>query len=328
MSLPSWASVLIALASVAVVSLSADFLYNRLTRSPFKPAGKHCLITGGSTGLGKALAIELAKAGADVTIVARRVPELEAAAQEIMANRKSDTQKVIHISADVTSKEDIVRAFDEAQVKMGRNPDFMCACAGAAVPRFFLDYSLDEFERAIQLNYLGQVYAAHQAASRMRDSGIQQGKIVFVSSMLAMLSFVGYGSYSPTKYAVRGIADTLRNELKKYNIDVHIFFPGGIESPGFDVENKTKPDITKEIEGANTPQKPDECAQSLMKGLYAGHYMIMTDFISEVLRCTSRGVSPTNNLVLDWCLALLGQPIASGYALYMDYLVKTYKSAK
>lgn len=70
----------------------------------------------------------------------------------------------------------------------------------------------------------------------MRDSNIKNGKIVFVSSMLGMLSFAGWSTYSPTKYAVRGLADTLRNELKRYNIGVHIFFPGGILSPGFETE--------------------------------------------------------------------------------------------
>lgn len=146
-----------------------------------------------------------------------------------------------------------------------------------------------------------------QAALRMRDSNIKDGKIVFISSMLGMISFAGWATYSPTKYAIRGLADTLRNELKRYNIGVHIFFPGGIESPGFEIENLTKPEVTKIIEGANTPQTSTECAQSLMKGLHQGQYMIVTDAISEVLRCVVRGVGPTNNLVLDYILAIIGQ---------------------
>ncbi|ORZ22446.1 hypothetical protein BCR42DRAFT_433775 [Absidia repens] len=325
MALPSWASVIIALGTAAVVAVCIERLCSRLTRSNFVPAGKHCFITGGSSGLGRGLAIELAKAGADITIVARKLEELESAVLEIKKFRQSESQKVIFISADVTSKDDVVRAFDEAKTKMDRNPDCVFACAGASYPRFFLDYSLEDFDKSIHLNYLGQVYVAHQAASRMRDSAIKGGKIVFVSSMLGMLSFAGYGSYSPAKFAVRGLADTLRNELKQYGIGVHIFFPGGIRSPGFDKENETKPDVTKEIEGANEPQTAEECAKSLMKGLYAGNYMIMVDFISEVLRCTTRGVSPSNNFFLDTFLALVGQPVASGYALYMDYLVKSLK---
>ncbi|KAI8977622.1 hypothetical protein BDF20DRAFT_906546 [Mycotypha africana] len=325
MSFSPWTIAVVALSAAAVFVVGADFVYRRVTRVPFKAAGKHCFITGGSTGLGKALAVELAKEGADVCIVARRINELESAAEEIKASCLNESQKVIWISADVTNRKDVERAFDEANVKMGRNPDFVCACAGASFPKFFLDHTMEEFEKLTHLNYLGQVYVAHQAAQRMRDSHVKNGKIVFISSMLGMLSFAGWATYAPTKYAIRGLADTLRNELKRYNIGVHIFFPGGIESPGFETENLTKPEVTKIIEGANTPQTSEACAKSLMKGLHQGQYMIVTDFISEVLRCVVRGVGPTNNLLMDYILAAVGQPIGSAYALYMDYVVKSAK---
>ncbi|CEP13364.1 hypothetical protein [Parasitella parasitica] len=328
MVFPTWASVVIALGAATVVAFIGDYIYNKLTRVPFNPAGKHCFITGGSTGLGRSLAIQLVKENADVCIVARRVSELENAVEEIKSNCLNESQKVIYISADITNPNDVVRAFDEANVKMGRNPDFVCACAGASYPKFFLDHTMEDFEKLTTLNYLGQAFVAHQAAQRMRDSKVKDGKIVFISSMLGMLSFAGWSTYSPTKYAVRGLADTLRNELKRYNIGVHIFFPGGIESPGFETENLTKPEITKIIEGANTPQTGDQCAQSLMHGLRQGQYMIVTDAISQVLRCVVRGVSPTNNLVLDYILATIGQPIGSAYALYMDYVVKSAQYEK
>lgn len=83
MSLPTWASVVIGLGAATLLAMLGDYVYSSFTRVPFKPAGKHCFITGGSTGLGKSLAIELAKAGADICIVARRVTELEAAVKEI-----------------------------------------------------------------------------------------------------------------------------------------------------------------------------------------------------------------------------------------------------
>ncbi|KAI7898664.1 uncharacterized protein BX663DRAFT_524324 [Cokeromyces recurvatus] len=325
MTLSNWTSVIIASSVIITLTIISDYVYKKMTRIPLKPSGKHCFITGGSTGLGKALAIELVKEGADVCIVARRVPELESAVEEIKTNCITENQKVIYVSADVTNQKDVIRAFDEAKIKMGRDPEFVCACAGASYPKFFLDHTLEDFEKLTNLNYLGQAYVAHQAAQRMRDSNIKDGKIVFISSMLGMLSFAGWSTYSPTKYAIRGLADTLRNELKRYNIGVHIFFPGGIESPGFDVENLTKPEVTKIIEGANTPQTSTECAKSLMKGLQKGEYMIVTDILSEVLRCVVRGISPTNNLVLDYIFATVGQPIGSAYALYMDYIVKTAK---
>ncbi|ORX45532.1 NAD(P)-binding protein [Hesseltinella vesiculosa] len=326
MVLPSWGTTLVALGAATVTAIILERIYHYITRPPFEPAGKHCFITGGSTGLGKGLAIELAKAGADITIIARRKAELDNAVIEIKSQCRHQGQKVIAISADVTIKEDIVRAYDEAKIKIGRDPEYVFTCAGAALPKMFLDYDLEDFDRSIKLNFLGQTYAAHQAALRMKEAGIKRGKIVFVSSMLGLLSFAGYGTYSPTKFAIRGLADTLRNELKQYDIDVHIFFPGGILSPGFDQENLTKPEVTKEIEGTNEPQTPEECAKSLIHGLRSGNYMIMVDIVSEILRATTRGVTPANNFFLDTLLALVGQIIASGYALYMDWLVKSLKT--
>jgi short-subunit dehydrogenase len=70
----------------------------------------------------------------------------------------------------------------------------------------------------------------------MVESKIKDGKIVFVSSILGLMSFAGWSTYAPTKYAVRGLADTLRNELQRHKINIHIFYPGSIFSPGFEVE--------------------------------------------------------------------------------------------
>lgn len=141
----------------------------------------------------------------------------------------------------------------------------------------------------------------------MRDQKIKDGKIVFVSSMLGLFSFVGYATYSPTKFAVRALSDALRNELKRYQIGVHIYFPGNIESPGFEVENLTKPPVTKEIEGVNVPQSPKACAQSLLNGLYRGEYSITDDWLAYLLRCSARGVNPTNNFVVDFLTSIVAQ---------------------
>ncbi|KAI9313981.1 hypothetical protein BX666DRAFT_2056572 [Dichotomocladium elegans] len=321
MAMPTWATAILAI----VLAFSAERVYSRLTRPPFAPAKKHAFITGGSTGLGKSLAIELIKRGANVTIVARRQAELNKAAEEIKASTFNAEQRVVTVSADVTSKEDVVRAFNEAKIQMGCDPEMVYACAGAAYPKQFVDHTLDDFEYLSKLNYLGQVYVAHQATVRMREAGVKDGKIVFVSSMVGLLSFAGYSAYGPTKFALRGLADSLRNELKAYGISVHLFLPGNIDSPGFVTENLTKPNVTKVIEGVSVPMQPDKCAKALIHGLEAGHYMITTEFIAEVLRSATRGVNPSNNFILDTLLALIAQPVGSIFAMYMDYVVKNTK---
>ncbi|KAM3582308.1 3-dehydrosphinganine reductase [Umbelopsis sp. WA50703] len=321
-----WQSALISLAIVFVATIAAETIYRRATRPPFRPAGKLCLVTGGSTGLGKALATSLVASGADVVIVARRQSELSAAVKEMETKKKNASQIVAAISADVTSKTDIVRIFDETRSKMNRDPDYVFACAGASFPKMFVDHDMEDFEFLVNLNYLGQTYIAHQATKRMIESNIKDGKIVFVSSILGLMSFAGWSTYSPTKYAVRGLADTLRNELQRYNINIHIFYPGTIFTPGFETENQTKPQITRDIEGNNAGQTPEECARSLIKGLEAGQYAITTDFLTELLRTVGRGVSPTNGFFSDWIMSGVGWIVSSGFTFYMDYVVKNAKN--
>ena len=86
MAVSSWTSFVLAI----LIAFSAEKLYSHLTRKPFTPAKKHCFITGGSTGLGKALAIALVKRGAHVTIVARRQSELDKAATEIKVKHMNE----------------------------------------------------------------------------------------------------------------------------------------------------------------------------------------------------------------------------------------------
>lgn len=114
-----------------------------------------------------------------------------------------------------------------------------------------------------------------------------QGKIVFVGSILSYMSFIGYSSYAPGKYALRGasenhsqlqerradrftplpgLAETLRSELQLYDISVQMYFPATIYSPGYEEEMITKPKITKKLEETDGGQTPEQCAQALLAG--------------------------------------------------------------
>jgi 3-dehydrosphinganine reductase len=110
------------------------------------------------------------------------------------------------------------------------------------------------------------------------------GKIVLVSSTLGYMSFIGWASYSPAKHALRGmsttnflylmlalkcnvgLADTLQSELMLYGVDVHIFFPGVMYTPGYEEENKMKPHIVKTIEGTDDGLTAEQAALALFKG--------------------------------------------------------------
>ena len=104
------------------------------------------------------------------------------------------------------------------------------------------------------------------------------------SSAVAFSGFVGYAQYAPSKFALRGLADCLRNELKAHNIAVTIYFPSSMDTPGFAEENKTKPAECKEIEGSASLITADQAADNLLSGLARGHYAITDELLTEIGR--------------------------------------------
>jgi len=114
--------------------------------------------------------------------------------------------------------------------------------------------------------------------------GSPRRKLVFTSSLVAFSVIPGYASYAPAKAAMRMLADTLREECLLYDIDVHCSFPANILSPGFEVEEQTKPAITKKIEGTASSDKPDVVAKHLMNHLERGHKHITYEFEGTLVK--------------------------------------------
>jgi len=131
-----------------------------------------------------------------------------------------------------------------------------------------------------------------------------KGKVVMVSSTMGLIGFAGYSSYSPTKFALRGLAESLRNEFLLYGISTHIYYAGTMFTSGYETENLTKPLVTREIEGSHG-LTPEEAAKGLMSGLRKGHFAVTTDFDTNFLRVASRGVTPFTNIGLDYVLSIV-----------------------
>ncbi len=112
-------------------------------------------------GLGKAVAMELARRGAHVTIVARTDATLKSAVEEIKACRDNDAQKVKHVVVDVTKRDSAQQGLRTATQIVGKVPKFVFNCAGQAMPGMFLEQELTEYEKGMQLNYFGALYTTH-----------------------------------------------------------------------------------------------------------------------------------------------------------------------
>ncbi|KAK9829604.1 hypothetical protein WJX72_006831 [[Myrmecia] bisecta] len=159
-----------------------------------------------------------------------------------------------------------------AATKSRATIDVLICCAGASYPGRFLEQDLDVHETTMQLNYFGSLYAIKAVAAEMVAR--RQGRIVIVSSALMAVGFVGFTTYAPSKWALRGLADCLRNEFLPFGIHVHIAAPPDTNTPGYENEMKLKPPeavLASQAAGEDL-YTPEQVASAMMSGLEKGKY--------------------------------------------------------
>ncbi|KAI8590995.1 hypothetical protein BDZ88DRAFT_450675 [Geranomyces variabilis] len=300
--------VLTILVASCLLLVLTPMLFKKRTKWSFNPENKHVYITGGSQGTGLALAKRLAAQGAHVTIVARTVAKLEAAQTEISAAcRSREQQTVQYQSANLCNAEESARALREAERLMGKKVDYVFLCAGGAKPVMFAEGTAEDLKGEIETDYYTAAFTAHAAVQSFRTHPTPSScRLVFVSSICGLMGLTGYASYAAAKFAVRGLAESLRMELLLYGIRVHIFFPGTIYSPGYEEENKTKPAVTKLLEEADEGVTPDKAAELLVRGIEREEYAIACDLTGNLIRSLTKGAVPANRTVLDAVYASIG----------------------
>lgn len=226
----------------------------------------HAFVSGGSSGIGLALAHRLAGAGWDVTLLARDRTRL-AAAQDAVAQHG---RAVAACSADVADEAAVAAAVAEATARLGP-PDLVVACAGIVVPGRLEAQPADAFRRSMEVNYLGALNLTRAALPAMRPRG---GRIVLIASGAALIGLYGYTSYAPSKFAVRGLAEALRSELSADGIGVSIVYPPDTDTPGFREERRARPEITSRLAEAGGLMTADQVAGAIMRGIARGRFAI------------------------------------------------------
>ena len=225
---------------------------------------RHAIITGGSSGIGKATAKLLAQQGANVSIIARDRAKLDLAKQEIEAVRANPNQQIIALVADVANQPENEAAIRTAIAQIG-NPDILITSAGMAYPGYFAKIPLEIFEQTMAINYFGSLYSVRAVLSAMEAR--QRGHIVFISSGAGLIGLYGYSAYSPSKFALRGLAESLRGELKPKGIKVSIVYPPDTDTPQLIQENKTKPLETKKITASAQTWTAEGVARAIVRGI-------------------------------------------------------------
>lgn len=260
-------------------------------------AGAHVVVTGGSEGIGLATARLAAARGARVSLIARRPAVLEAAAATIGGD-------VATAAADVSDREQV----EVAIADLGRHHgpcDVLVCCAGYALPGYFHELDADEFERHMQVNYLGAVNAVRAVTPSMRER--RRGHVLVTSSTAGLIGVFGYAAYSPTKFAVRGLAEVLRAELTGDGVRVGIIYPPDTETPGFERENLTKPPETVAVSGAIAPISAERMAERIVAGIERNRFQIFADPTSAVLARTSGLIAPLLRRQMDRTAGRVGR---------------------
>jgi NAD(P)-dependent dehydrogenase (short-subunit alcohol dehydrogenase family) len=185
--------------------------------------GKVALISGASSGIGRAAAVRLAQLGARVALAARTEDALEDAAAEIA---RSGGEALV-APADVTDPDQCRFAVDKTIEAFGKLDVLICS-AGVSMRAHFEGSELPALEEVMRVNFFGTLYATHAALPHVKAAG---GSLVAVSSLVGKRGCPTYSIYSASKAAVRGLYESLRQELKPDGVHVGILSPGHVATP-------------------------------------------------------------------------------------------------
>lgn len=257
-------TILIATFFIFVLLLLVCFISQKKSK---RICGKHVLVTGGSSGIGKSLAKLAVKEGANVTIVARNVHNLSKAKEELEQCRLNQDQMIQVLSVDVSDCNSVRKKFSEIEETMG--PIYMLAnCAGLAICGKIEDLSEKDINTMINVNYLGTLYPIQAVVGGMKER--RDGIIIITSSQGGLLGIFGLSVYASSKFALRGLSEALDMETRPYNINVTLALPADTDTPGYEKENTTKPLETKLISNVGGLFTPDQVARKILKDALVG----------------------------------------------------------
>lgn len=297
------------------------------------------LISGGSQGLGESFAKRFVQENNKVIIVSRSDEKLRQAFQRIgvdgitlgeyqgrgVSEDKSwKCPQLLYHACDMSDYESVDSMF-KLLVKNELVPTQVYMCAGGSIPKLFVELSASELQNGITTNYATAVNLAHVSLR------FKVPHILFFSSEVAFFPFIGYAQYAPLKQSIRSLVAILRQEHADTRITC--VYPGNFQSEGFDLENMTKPSITRDIEGPSHPVTAAQCRDKIISSLKYGLDDITTDSIGWLLMACDQGFNKhTSNqfmFLFSWILgAILNITIVPIYMLICKFQIYQWRNKR
>ncbi len=249
---------------------------------------KRALITGGSSGIGAAIAELLARQGAHVFLVARHKDRLEQAATALRALATEPAQKIDTAVADVADPAQAADAVKQCEQRLG-GIDLLINSAGITRPGYVEDMPLEAFRAQMDTNYMGVVHMVRAALPAMIVR--REGWIANLSSAAGLKGVFGYAAYSASKFAVVGYSEALRSELVRHNIGVTVVCPPDTRTPMLAAETPQRPYETAYLAAKGKVLEPDQVARAVLRGIEKRKSRVVPGFDSKFLRFAN-GVAP------------------------------------
>ncbi|WP_414517717.1 SDR family oxidoreductase [Nostoc sp. PCC 9305] len=204
-----------------------------MSYSPYLLKGQKALVTGASSGIGQAIARYLALSGAAVAVNYRSEAE---SAQKLVDEIKAANGEAYAVQADV-SKEDQIKAMFSQIIEQFGTIDILVNNAGLQKDSPFVDMTLDQWNRVIEVNLTGQFLCAREAAKEFLRRGVQPnissaaGKIICISSVHQVIPWAGHVNYAASKGGINMMMQSIAQELAPHKIRVNGIAPGAIKTP-------------------------------------------------------------------------------------------------
>ena len=248
---------------------------------------KHILILVSSSGLGEALCYKIiSQEGVKLSIASRREQELKKVQKK--CNEINSKSSCDYYIVDITKESSIKNYIEKSITKFGF-PSLIINCAGIAHPGFITELNFETYTSDMNLNYFGNLKLLKEIIEQYK---INENKInddiidiICVGSCLGIIGSIGYSAYCPTKFALKGLLDSLKFELINTKIKLHYYGPSNMLTPGLVQENKTKPKVVSDMENNVKNITAEEAADVLLCNL--DKYMITSEPDLELLKLSS-----------------------------------------